>query len=53
MDYAEVITKLNRSIKDVHDAINKKDWLTVDIESDNIVFLAKQMRDSVADLHTK
>lgn len=53
MDYAEVIIKLQMGVKDIHDAINKKDWLTVDIESDNIVFLAKQMRDSVADLHTK
>jgi hypothetical protein len=53
MDYSEAMLKLNMSIREVHDAINKKDWLTVDIESDNIVFLAKQMRDSVADLHTK
>lgn len=53
IDYAEVIIKLNKSLKEVHDAINKKDWMVVDIESDNIVFLAKQMRDSVADLHTK
>lgn len=50
MDYAEVITKLQTGIRNLHDAINQKDWLTVDIESDNIVFLAKQMRDSVADL---
>ena len=53
MDYSEAILKLNMSIREVHDAINKKDWLTVDIESDSIVFLAKQMRDSVADLHAK
>jgi hypothetical protein len=50
MDYAEVIIKLQIGVKDLHDAINKKDWSTVDIESDNIVFLAKQMQDSVADL---
>lgn len=53
IDYSEAMLKLNMSIREVHDAINKKDWSTVDIESDNIVFLAKQMRDSVADLHTK
>jgi hypothetical protein len=50
MDYSEVITKLQTSLKNLHEAINKKNWLTVDIESDNIVFLATQMRDSVADL---
>ena len=38
MDYAEVIIKLQIGVKDLHDAINKKDWSTVDIESDNIVF---------------
>jgi hypothetical protein len=53
MDYSEAILKLNMSIREVHDAINKKDWSTVDIESDNIVFLAKQVRDSVSELHIK
>lgn len=53
IDYSEVLIKLQHSMKEVHDAINKKDWMVVDIESDNIVFLAKQMRDSVADIHTK
>lgn len=50
MDYAEVIIKLQIGVKDLHEAINKKDWSAVDIQSDNIVFLAKQMRDSVVDL---
>lgn len=50
MDYAEAIIKLQIGVKTLHDAINKKDWSAVDIESDNIVFLAKQMRDSVSDL---
>ena len=53
MDYAEVLIKMQAGLKELHDAINHKDWLVVDIEADNLVFLAKQMRDSVADIHTK
>lgn len=50
MDYSEALIKMQSGLKNLHDAINQKDWLEVDIESDNLVFLAKQVRDSVADL---
>ena len=50
MDYSEVLIKINQSVKEMHDALNKKDWVVVDIEADNVVFLAKQLRDSVSDL---
>lgn len=53
MDYSEVLTKMQSGLKELHNAINEKDWLEIDIQSDNLVFLARQMRDSVADLHTK
>jgi hypothetical protein len=53
MDYSEVLIKIQIGVKDLHEAINSKDWLETDIQSDNLVFLAKQIRDSVADLHTK
>jgi len=53
MDYSEVLIKMQIGVRELHDAINAKDWLETDIQSDNLVFLAKQIRDSVADLHTK
>ena len=50
MDYSEVLIKVNQSVRQIHDALNKRDWMVVDIESDNLLFLVRQLRDSVADL---
>lgn len=52
-DYSEILIKMQIGVKELHEAINAKDWIETDIQSDNLVFLAKQIRDSVADLHTK
>jgi len=52
-DYSEILIKMQIGVKELHEAINAKDWLETDIQSDNLVFLAKQIRDSVANLHTK
>ena len=51
MDYSEAYIKLQLSMKKIQDAILKKDLDVVDIESDNIIFLARQLRDSVSELH--
>lgn len=50
IDYSEAYIKLDISMKKVYEAILKKDWLSMDIESDNIIFLARQLRDSVDEL---
>ena len=50
MDYSEVLTKMQVNLKELHDAINKKNWNELDLQADNLVFLARQMRDSVADI---
>lgn len=50
MDYSEAQIKLDISTKKLHEAILKKDWDTMDIEADNIIFLARQLRDSVASI---
>jgi hypothetical protein len=52
-DYSEILIKMQIGVKELHEAINAKDWIETDIQSDNLVFLAKQIRDSVANLHTK
>lgn len=50
MDYSETYIKLQLSMKEIHDAILKKNWDVMDIEADNIIFLARQLRDSVSEL---
>jgi hypothetical protein len=53
MDYSLVLIKMQIGLKDLHTAINSKDWMEIDIQADNLAFLAKQMRDSVADIQNK
>ena len=50
MDYSEALIKIEQSLKELHNSILHKYWVVVDIEADNIVFLANQVRDSVSDL---
>jgi hypothetical protein len=47
MDYSEAYIKLEQSMKVLHEAILKRDPNRIDLESDNIIFLARQLRDSI------
>lgn len=47
MDYSEAIIKLEQSMKLMHENILAKNWDKVDIEADNVIFLARQLRDSI------